>query len=125
MEKLARKYRLGIARYFGEDYQTLFEVPVEAKEEEFFRRLSTLRNDQVNLLVMHVAQDTPEMEALIDMNDAGQHSETRPLVALHRSAELGVLLSPRFQDFAKKGNVKFVTYRDLARNPGLDRMKAP
>jgi hypothetical protein len=65
------------------------------------------------------------MEALIDMNDAAQHSEAKPLVAMHRSAELSVLLSSEFQDLVKSGAVKLVTYKDLVQKMGLDKMKAP
>jgi len=125
VEKLAKRYHLGMSRYFGENYQSMFDVPVETKKVEFFQRLTNLEKDQVNLMVMHVAQDTPEMEALIDMNDAGMHSETKPLVAMHRSTELSILLSQQFQDLVKNGGVKLVTYKDLVQNPGLDEMKAP
>ncbi|HSP06026.1 MAG TPA: ChbG/HpnK family deacetylase, partial [Acidobacteriota bacterium] len=103
VEKLAKKHHLGISRYFGENYQSLFDVPIEAKKSEFFQRVGNLRKDAVNLIVFHVGQDTPEMEALIDMNDAAQHSDAKPLVAMHRSAELNVLLSSEFQDLVKSG----------------------
>jgi len=125
VEKLAKRYDLGISRYFGEDYDTMFDVSVETKSDEFFRRLAKLTGDNVNLLVMHVALDTPEMEALIDMNDAEMHSETKPLVAMHRSAELNILLSEKFQEMVRKGAVKLVTYKDLVRDIGLEKMKAP
>jgi predicted glycoside hydrolase/deacetylase ChbG (UPF0249 family) len=125
VEKLARKHHLGMSRYFGEKYQTMFDVPVETKQTEFFARLHDLSAEGVNLLVMHVGQNTPEMQALIDMNDAGMHSETEPLVALHRSTELSILLSSEFQDLVKSGNIKLVTYRDLAQQVGLEKMQAP
>lgn len=125
VEKLAKKYHLGIARYFDENYQSMFDVPVEAKKEEFLKRLSNLEKDKVNLLVMHIAQDTPEMQALIDMNDAEMHSETQPVVAMHRSKELSILLSQEFQDLVKNGAVRLVTYKDLVQQTGLDKMKAP
>lgn len=125
VEKLAKRYRLGISRYFGENYQTMFDVSVETKKDEFFQRLSTLQKGEVNLLVMHIAQDTPEMEALIDMNDADMHSDSQPLVAIHRSAELKLLLSKQFQDMVKTGAIRLVTYRDLVHREGLDKMKAP
>jgi predicted glycoside hydrolase/deacetylase ChbG (UPF0249 family) len=121
VEKLAKKYHLGMSRYYGENYQTMFDVPVETKKQEFFQRIQTLSKDGVNLLVMHVAEDTPEMEALVDMNDAGMHSETQPIVAMHRSTELSILLSPEFQQLVKNGQIKLVTYRDLAGKP----MKRP
>ncbi len=79
----------------------------------------------MNLLVMHVAEDTPEMEALIDMNDAGMHSETQPVVAMHRSTELGILLSSQFLEMLKEGKVSLVTYRDVIQKVGLKNMKTP
>ena len=125
VEKLAKRYHLGMSRFFGENYESMFDVPVDAKKAEFFKRLSNLDRGKVNLLVMHVAQDTPEMEALIDMNDAGMHSEIKPLVAMHRSTELSILLSQQFRDLVKSGAIRLVTYRDLVRTIGLDHMKAP
>lgn len=125
VEKLAKKYHLGMSRYFGENYQSMFDVPVETKGTEFFQRLANLQKDKVNLLVMHVAQDTPEMQALIDMNDDGMHSETKPVVAMHRSTELSILLSQQFQDEVKTGAVKLVTYKEVVREMGLHKMKVP
>jgi chitin disaccharide deacetylase len=52
------------------------------------------------------------------MNNKDQHSETKPVVALHRNAELKTLLSAEFQDMVKKGRLKLVTYRDLIRQDG-------
>ena len=125
VEKLAKKYRLGIARYFDENYLSMFDAPVETKRTEFFKKLGSLQRDKVNLLVMHVAQDTPEMQAMIDMNNPDMHSDTKPVVAMHRSAELSLLLSKQFQDLVKSGAVKLVTYKDLVKEMGLDKMKAP
>jgi predicted glycoside hydrolase/deacetylase ChbG (UPF0249 family) len=125
VEKLAKENHLGISRYFAENYQSMFDVSIETKKQEFFQRLSVLPQTGINLVVMHVAEDTPEMEALIDMNDPGMHSETRPLVALHRSTELDILLSPQFQEKAKNGSLKFATYRDLVHDVGLEKMHAP
>jgi chitin disaccharide deacetylase len=116
VEKIANKYQLGISRYFGENYQTMFAVSIETKKDEFLKRLAGLSKDKVNLMVMHVAEATPEMNALVDMNNTDQHSETKPLVAMHRSAELNTLLSKQFQDMVKKGVVKLVTYRDLVKS---------
>jgi predicted glycoside hydrolase/deacetylase ChbG (UPF0249 family) len=125
VERLAERYHLGISRYLGENYSSLFDVPVETKKSEFFNRLAHLEKDKVNLLVMHVAEDTPEMEALIDMNDAGMHSETQPVVAMHRSTELGILLSFQFLEMLKEGKVSLVTYRDVIQKVGLKNMKTP
>ena len=125
VEKLARKYKLGIARYFGEAYVSLFDVPPETKKENFFQLLSKADVNKTNLVVLHVAQDTPEMRALIDMNNPLMHSETQPIVAMHRSKELEVLLSKEFKQQVRSGRITFVTYRDLIRKIPLDSMRAP
>ena len=125
VEKLARTYHLGITRYFDENYQSMFSVPLESKKSEFLKRLEKLDRNRVNLFVFHIGQDTPEMRALIDMNDAKMHSKTEPLVAMHRSAELKALLSKEFQDLVKNGSIRLVTYRDLVKEQGLAKMKAP
>ena len=125
VEKLAKQNHLGISRYFNEEYQSMFDESVETKSDEFFKRLQNLPNHKVNLIVMHIAQDTPEMQALVDMNNPDQRSETKPLVAMHRSAELKILLSKRFQDLVKSGAIELVTYRDVVKSQGLDSMKAP
>jgi len=124
VEKLAKKYQLAISRYFGENYQTMFGVSIETKKNEFLKQVAGLPTDKVNLMVMHVAQATPEMNALVDMNNADQHSDTKPLVSMHRSAELNALLSKQFQDMVKNGAVKLITYRDLVQSEGLEKMKA-
>lgn len=125
VEKLARTYHVGISRYFDENYQSMFSVPIESKKSEFLRRLENLDRARVNLMVFHIAQDTPEMRALIDMNDAKMHSKTEPLVAMHRSKELSALLSKEFQDVVRNGSIRLVTYRDLVKENGLAKMKAP
>ena len=125
VEKLARNYHLGISRYFDENYQSMFSVPIESKKSEFLKRLENLDRNRVNLIVFHIAQDTPEMRALIDMNDAKMHSKTEPLVAMHRSKELSVLLSKEFQDMIRNGSIRLITYRDLVKEQGLAKMKAP
>jgi len=125
VEKLAKKYKLAISRYFGENYQTMFGVSIETKKSEFLKQVAGLPKDKVNLIVMHVAQATPEMNALVDMNNADQHSDSKPLVAMHRSAELNTLLSKQFQDMVKRGAFKLITYRDLVEREGLEKMKAP
>ncbi len=125
VEKLAKQYHVGISKYFGENYQTMFDVSIETKKDEFLKRIAGLQKGQVSLVVMHVAQDTPEMRALIDMNDADMHSDTKPLVAMHRSTELSILLSREFQNMVKSGAIALVTYKNLALAAGLDKMKAP
>jgi predicted glycoside hydrolase/deacetylase ChbG (UPF0249 family) len=125
VEKLAKRYHLGISRYFGENYETMFDVSVSAKKDEFMKKMASLPKDKWNLMVMHVAQATPEMNALVDMNNEDQHSDTEPIVAMHRSAELNVLLSSEFSELVKSNKIRLATYKDVIRQENLAKMKAP
>ena len=69
VEKLAKKYKLGISRYFGEHYQTMFDIPVEQKKNDFLKSMQELVADKINLFVMYVGEGTPEMNALVSMNN--------------------------------------------------------
>jgi len=126
VEKLARKYKLGISRYFNENYKTMFDTPVEKKKTEFIDHLSNnLKQDQVNLIVLHVAKPDPEMKVLVDMNNTRMHSEEDPLVSWHRSAELAMLLSDEFLLMVQTNKIALVTYSDLMSSFGIENMKAP
>lgn len=114
VEKLAKQYQLGISRYFGENYKTMFETPVKEKKVAFLKHLNNLDKTKVNLVVLHLAKATPEMNALIDMNSADMQAKAgEPLVAMHRATELAMLLSKEFQSMVKNKKIQLVTYRDL------------
>lgn len=121
VEKLAKEYKLGISRYFGEqDTRIMYDDPVEFKTDSLVEILSYLNNDTVNLLVCHIGQDTPEMQAMIDLNPFGLEFMSR-----HRAAELKALTSDRIQALFKSGKLNLITYRDLLKDPGLSEMKSP
>src|SRR3954471_6983532 len=86
-ERVAKKYGLGISTYFGESYFTLWGEPVAAKKSALLEHLSRASRDSVNLIEVHVAERTPEMEAIFDMNAPAQNSPDAG-VAAHRNAEL-------------------------------------
>ncbi|MNY06576.1 hypothetical protein D3C86_1393380 [compost metagenome] len=93
VEKLAKKYGLGISHYFGEQYKTMFEIPVVKKQEVFFDHLTHLDPKGVALMIFHVSKFDPEMQALIDMNSPDMQAvNNEPIVAIHRSTELKILL---------------------------------
>lgn len=124
-EKLARKYKLGISTYFSEAYKTMWPVPVETKSQEFTGYLNSLKPSSLNVVELHVAQSTPEMEALVDMNsDLMNTSDGKPKASQHRQTELNMLLSPAFRMLAAK-KLKLITYADLVKANGLSSMKAP
>jgi hypothetical protein len=70
---------------------------------------------------MHLATDTPEMNALVDANYAADPYRA----ALHRSTELAALTSPAFLNAAAARGIRFVTYRDLVQRYGLESMQSP
>lgn len=126
VEKLANKYKLGISRYLGEQYTTMFQVSVDGKKSEFLKQVNAANTQKVNLFVLHVAEATHEMNAIVDMNSADMQSKAgEPIVAMHRSAELNMLLSEEFQALVRNNKIKLVTYRDLVKTVGLQNMKSP
>jgi predicted glycoside hydrolase/deacetylase ChbG (UPF0249 family) len=126
VERLAKKHGLGISYYFGEDSHELWGEPVDQKLPRFLEYLSSMKTDRPNLIVFHVAERTPEMDALIDMNAEQQNvSGGGPGVSRHRHAELQALLSPEFAAWLRDGKARAITYRDLVAREGLDSMKVP
>ena len=124
-EKLARKYKLGISTYFGEEYISMWGVPVKTKKEVFLAHLDSLRTDKVNLIEIHIARNNPEMEALVDLNSDLMNSKSKePEASQHRQREFEMLMS---KDFQQSINKKFtlITYKDLIGAKGLETMKAP
>ena len=127
LEAVAKKYGVGISRYFGESYHSMFDTAIEAKKSEFLAYLATADIARANLLVVHVAERTPEMEVLFDRNNAAQNSENGlPLVARHRQSELEMLLSPEFAELVRTRKVRLITYEQLVvRAGGAPAMRRP
>ena len=126
VERVAEKYGLGISRYFGESYHTMFDTPVAEKRRAFAAHLAGLAPGSLNLVVVHAARATPEMEALVDMNNAAQNTARgEPLVARHRQAELDMLLSPEFARLRGSGRVALTRYREVIATRGRASMRRP
>jgi len=124
-ERLAKKYGFGISAYFGETYKSMWGVSIETKKKEFMQFVTTCKPGSLNVVELHIARDTPEMSALIDMNSSLMNSDAgKPLAAQHRQTELNMLLSP---DFRALNGKKFtlVNYADVIKSNGLGSMKAP
>jgi len=128
-EKLARKYKLAISTlseqvYLGETYKEMWGEPVATKKKAFLAYVTNkLSKNRPNLVVIHVALQDPEMNALFDMNSSMMNTKAgKPLTALHRQTELNMLLSPEFK---KLVGLKFelTNYTELIEERGLDAMK--
>ena len=128
-EKLAHKYRLGISTlseqvYFGETYKEMWGEPVATKKKAFLAYVTNkLSKNRPNLVVIHVALQDPEMNALFDMNSSMMNTKAgKPLTALHRQTELNMLLSPEFKALVGR-KFELTNYTELIKERGLDAMK--
>jgi predicted glycoside hydrolase/deacetylase ChbG (UPF0249 family) len=117
VERIAKKYKLGISTYFGESYKTMWGVPVAQKKSELLAHLADPKRDQVNLVEIHVAERSPEMAVIVDMNAPSQNAPDAGVMA-HRSAELEMVTSPEVADLVRSGKIKLVTYRTLVDRSG-------
>ena len=124
MERVAKKYGLGISTYFGESYYTIWGVAPASKKSELLAHLATAPRDSVNLIEVHVAERTPEMEAIYDMNAPAQNTADAGVVA-HRNAELQTVLSPELAELVRSGKIRLVTYQTLVARTGLAGMHRP
>jgi predicted glycoside hydrolase/deacetylase ChbG (UPF0249 family) len=125
VERIADKHGLGISHYFGEVYHSMFDAPIAEKQSAFRAYVDSLTPQQhTNLVVIHVAQSTPEIRALVDMNNATQNTATgEPLMAQHRQAELDMLL--QFARGPEARRVKLTTYADVIARLGRSSMRRP
>ena len=123
-ERVAKKYGLGISTYFGESYYTIWGVAPGSKKSALLEHRAKAPRDSVNLIEVHVAERTPEMEAIFDMNASAQNAPEAGVVA-HRHAELQTMLSPELAELVRSGKIHLVTYRQLVERMGLPRMKRP
>lgn len=124
VEKLARKYKLGISNYFDENYKSMWAVPVETKKEELLDHLNALNPEKINLVEFHIAMMDPEMNALVDLNsDLMNSAEGKPMASAHRQTELEVLTSQEFRELINK-KFSLITYADVIRERGLESMKS-
>ena len=119
VEQLAKEYGLGISRYLGEmDVESIYNVPIKYKSDSLLTIINRLEPGPTNLMVFHIGMETPEMNALIDLNSFGLSQMSR-----HRHTELKALCSRNFRNNIKKNNIQLITYRELISTVGLENMK--
>ena len=117
-EKLAQKYHLAISTlsevtYYNETYKEMWGEPVLTKKAAFLRYIGNLDPHRPNLVVIHVALQGPEMDALFDMNSSMMNDKNgKPLTSLHRQTELNMLLSPAFRAMRGK-KFRAINYQEL------------
>lgn len=125
VEELAKKYNLGISTYFQESYRSMWGVPVELKKQTFLNFVANAPIDSTTTFELHIAQSTPEMEVLMDMNSTVMGTgDGKPNASKHRQMELNMLLSPEFK-VLMGSKVQLITYTDVIKTIGLTNMKRP
>src|ERR1700744_5212664 len=129
-EKLAHKYKLAISplssvSYFGETYKEMWGEPIATKKSAFLNYLNTkLSPARPNLMVIHTATPSPEMDELMDMNSRMMNDKDgKPLTSKHRQTELNMLLSPEFKELIGKKFV-LINYQQLLQGKGISVLKA-
>jgi predicted glycoside hydrolase/deacetylase ChbG (UPF0249 family) len=125
MERVARKYNVGISTYFDERYNSIWGTAPNAKKSQLLDVLTKAPTDRPTLVEVHVAERTAEMNAIVDMNAAEQNAPGAGVVD-HRKAELETMLSPELAELRKSGKIKLLTYQQLiAQQGGLSAMHRP
>ena len=120
VEGLAAEYGLGMARYFGESSVSIW---ADEPEDKLTSLLGHIRDIQpgINLLVIHLGMETPEMSAMVDLNN-----ETDPYrIAIHRQAELDAITSPAFRAAIEDAGIELLTYKNIVKELGLESMHPP
>jgi predicted glycoside hydrolase/deacetylase ChbG (UPF0249 family) len=120
VEDLALEFGLGLSQYFGEASVSIWDA---LPEDKLSRLLDHVRNVQpgLNLLVIHLGMETPEMSAMADLN-----TESDPYrVAVHRQAELDAISSPAFRAAIEEAGIELLTYKNIASEIGLESMSPP
>jgi predicted glycoside hydrolase/deacetylase ChbG (UPF0249 family) len=123
-ERIAKKYGLAISTYFGESYFSIWGEPVASKKPALLAHLANARRDSVNVIEVHVAERTPEMEVIFDMNAPSQNAPGAGVVD-HRKAELETMLSPELAELVRSGKIRLITYQQLLARVGLSGMRRP
>jgi hypothetical protein len=121
VERLAHEYGLAISRYFGEvDVEGLYGTAPAKKPDTLVTLARSLTEGPIRLMVFHIGMQTPEMDALIDLNSFGLREMSK-----HREGELAALTSERFLNALHEVGAKLTTYRDLKERLGVEGMKRP
>jgi len=121
VEKLAAEYKVGISRYFDEvPAEGWYFATPENKLDSMLLNLKKVQAGKVNLFVIHVGIDGPEMSAMEDANPWGPKDMSK-----HRNGELNALISPQFQKLLHDPKYRLVNYRMVNQEQGLGTMKRP
>jgi len=120
VEGLAKEYSLGMSGYFGEIYSNItYHAALGDKTDSLLNHVKNL-GPGLNMQVVHVGYDNPEMQALKDLNPFGLENMSQ-----HRREELRSILSPELPKILLKNGIVAITYKELIAIVGLESMKRP
>jgi hypothetical protein len=115
VEGLARTYNLPISGYYGEHRPGSFSGgDYAAQLSRLIGLIDRMPADSLNRLVFHLGTDTPELQAMQDLNENGVKR-----MSVQRQIEQDLLLSDAFRAALRRNNVQLVTYRGLAQARGV------
>jgi hypothetical protein len=83
-------------------------------------KLQQTKPGNINLFVIHVGLNTPEMSVMEDANPWGPKEMSR-----NREAEFKALISPQFQQLLRNPKYRIVNYRMLNEEMGISKLKRP
>ena len=121
VERLAKDYGVGLAMYFDERSASLWDTEPSEKLSTLLDIVGRLVPGRPTLLVMHLGLETPEMGALVDVNNPRDPYR----VAQHRQAELEALTSPAFRRAIAARGIELVNYGEIVEQRGLAAMVRP
>lgn len=120
VESLAKEYGLGMSGYFNEQYSSItYGAELGTKTDSLLNHLRNLKPG-INMQVLHLGLDIPEMQGLKDMNSFGLKNMSR-----HRQEELNSILDSRVLDILKEENLIPISYKQLIEKIGLSNMYRP
>jgi hypothetical protein len=121
VERLSAEYHLPISRSYGErDVEGIYTVPPAQKTDYLIDMVNRAVFDSPLLFVFHIGLDTPEMQALKDMNSFGLAEMSK-----HREGELHALTSPEFRAAVNRRSIRLVNYRDFLASSTSPAVKQP
>jgi predicted glycoside hydrolase/deacetylase ChbG (UPF0249 family) len=120
VEGLAAEYGFGLARYFGETSVSIWGDEPDDKLTSLVGHIKAIRPG-LNLLVIHLGMETPEMSAMVDLNNASDPYR----VAIHRQAELDAITSAAFRAAIEAAGIELLTYKNVVLEMGLESMTPP
>jgi len=121
VERLAREYGLVLSGSFGERDPGAFSGGGYGEQlARLLSRVGALASDSLYLIVFHVGTDTPELQAMRDLDEGGVTNMSE-----QRQTELTLLLSPEIRAALAANRVQLVSYRDLAAQRGRRASRRP